>query len=418
MTIPEPKYGAIIMMMGLLSACSVTRMLPKGPVLSDAERMEQFGDDAASGVAYTGEPRVQHPVLPFLVFGATYDLDIVLVSKHPKWDMHEYARLQTPEGPLWLAKDTRESDGNQLLVADIDEIHTWMPEIPLARKSSPVRVTNRSEDDTLDLEFDYENHDGERVHAEFIGPRLRSKHLQSKRNGSTMGHSRDQVMAVLDLSHRSFGSHASMQIGGTDYGIERAAWVMPLRLALSQTQGGLAEAAYDLRFEPRAEERAAGFRSLHHMPGDQTVERSWEVQRQDDELVARQVSDLRTLGYRFRVGGDGEFELLEAWVRAWNAEEPTFHIAFNPALPDLRRRFRGRHESRWVMNVAGRENHAVGRATVTWNSDRPTVDMRAEEPWWVADRCVTTSVEYTAKGSGEQKGVSVDVRTDVRPCSR
>ena len=100
----------------MLIGCHLTRMLPGGPVLTGDE-LAIFEQGRAAPVAYTGEPRVNMPVIPLQVFGYFYDVDIVLVSQHPDWDMHEYARIQTPEGPTWLAKDAN-NDGVQAVVVD------------------------------------------------------------------------------------------------------------------------------------------------------------------------------------------------------------------------------------------------------------------------------------------------------------
>ncbi|MFB6372345.1 MAG: hypothetical protein ABEN55_04400, partial [Bradymonadaceae bacterium] len=212
------------------AACSLTRMLPRGPVVDEQTREAVWEGQSSSGVEYTSQPQVEMPALPFLVFGLRYDLDVVLISRHPKWEMHEYARIAGPDGPIWLAKDTRASDGNQLLVADASDLNGALPEIPLARKPSGLRVDDQSSSDRLDLRFRYENVDGQPVDVRYRGPRPDKRLVQ--RNGSTMGHSRHQVMAVLDLPYRRFGTQASIAIGDQPYPIRRALGLKPFRLAL------------------------------------------------------------------------------------------------------------------------------------------------------------------------------------------
>jgi hypothetical protein len=392
----------------LSTACSVTRMLPRGPVISDHERERVFGEDASSGVKYVSEPEDGIPALPLLPFAATYDLDIVLQSDHPKWDMHEYARLQTPDGPIWLAKDSRASDGDQLLVADLNDLEHWMPEIPLARKKAPVTVVDRSQGERLNLDIEYENHDGEEVSVHYEGPPPTS--AQSKRNGSTMGHSRDQVLAVLDLPYRDFGESASISIGGEAYGIEKIMGVKPMRMALTQTQAGIAEARFEQR--PLADAQtvdcpgAPAFRTVHDKPGDVRVSMNWTVEQRAGEVIARQCSELRTLGYRF-LRTDGALELAELYVHAWNDDERAFRMLFSPALPDPRRRFEGVHRSRFVMDVGGQRNHAVGRIVVRHRDGRQRLEVVSEDPWWAAERCVTSTVTT---------GDTIRTVTDVRPC--
>jgi hypothetical protein len=382
-------------------------MLPKGLVLGDDERRATWGDVEPSGATYTGESETTVPVMPFMVFGVTYDLDIVLMSEHPSWEMHEYARIQTPEGPLWIAKDTRASNGNQLLVAGLDALYDWMPEIPLARKSHPVEVTGTTEGESLDLEIRYENHDGEPVHVTYRGLAPQSK--LRKRNGSTMGHSRHQVMAVLDLPRREFGDDASIHIGGEPVGIERLLWIKPMRMALTQTQGGIAEGRYRQHPGSSSSEAPETVQTTHDMPGGPEVDQTWQIEREADHLVVRQHSDLRTLVYRFRVTDAGARELVEARVEPWNGDAPLFRVRFAPSLPDLGRPFEGIHRSRYVMDVGGQRNHAVGTIEARHRGGRTRLETRGEAPWWIANRCATTTVE-------SDDGAGVEVETRVRPC--
>ena len=386
----------------LTTGCSLTRMLPKGPVVDEATRRAVWQEAEPSGVDYTSAPQVDSPALPFLVFGLRYDLDIVLVSDHPKWEMHEYARLQGPDGPIWLAKDTRASDGNQLLVADRQMVDGALPEIPLARRPTGVQVDDRSTDSRLDLDIRYENFDGEQVDVHYEGPQPDDE--LARRNGSTMGHSRHQVLAVLDLPNRTFGTAASLTIGGRRWGIRRALGLKPMRLAIRQTQGGIPEA--DVEMRPAAD---GAFQTIHRLPGGRTMARTWQSHQDADRLIVAESSPLRRLIYRFDVRPDGALELSSASVRAYGDDHRTFHIAFSPALPDLRRSFRGTHHSRFVIDVGGQPNHAVGEVRVTSDRQRATVRVRGSEPWWVADRCVAS----TLAREGDDR---MTMQTTVEPC--
>jgi len=375
--------SAIVAVSWLVTGCSVGRMLPSGPVLSAASRAAAFEQRSASGVAYT-TTATGPPVVPFLVFGVTYDVDIVLQSRHPDWDMHEYARIATPSGPLWLAKDSRASDGDQLLVADVEDLDAWLPEIPLSRRSAPVVVRDESTEDRLDVEIRYTNHSDEEVEVRYVGPWPKS--AQRKRNGSTMGHSRGQVLAVLDLSHRDFAKHASMKIGGEPYKIARVLGVLPMQLVLRQTQGGIAAA----RFSWRAAE--GGLVTTHTMPSGAKPEAHWTLDTYDEFTEARQQAPLRDLLYHYVRTDDGALELDHAAVRPWNSDRTNFAIHFAPRLPDLRRSFDGEWEGRWVMDIGDRRSHAVGRVRVAWAEGDATVSIEADEPWWAAERRVVSTV--------------------------
>ena len=178
------------MLSGFITACKgLKQMMPEGPAISDKER-SRYLDQKQHNVSYTGKALVDFPVNPIQVWAATYELDIILVSKHPDWNMHEYAKLETPEGPLWIMKDAKEPTLDQYIVADLDNIEAWLPELPVVRKSYPVTVVDNSTDKMLDLIFRYENIVGQKVEATYQGKPPKTE--QKKKNGSTMGHSRNQ----------------------------------------------------------------------------------------------------------------------------------------------------------------------------------------------------------------------------------
>lgn len=399
---------ALVLALSLVG-CSFTRMLPKGPVVDEPRREAVWSEEAsASGVDYTSRAQVSLPAVPFLVFGLRYDLDVVIASNHPKWEMHEYARVASPGGPIWLAKDTLRSNGDQILVGDAEDLDNLLPEIPLARRPTGLKVDNESTASALDLRFRYENADGVPVDVRYEGPRPRKR--LARRNGSTMGHSRNQVMAVLDLPNRRFGTVASVSIGGNSYGVRRLLGVKPMRLAIRQTQGGIPEANVRWSTEGEADAGAnAPFFARYRLPGGSTIERQWQTRREADRLVVFEESGMRRLLYRFRIGDGGALELTSASVRAYGDGRRTFSIDFSPALPDLRRSFRGTHRSRFVMDVGGQRNHAFGRVTVRSDEAGAIVEIRGTEPWWVADRCVTSRLDRTADSG-------ITMQTTVRPC--
>jgi hypothetical protein len=89
----------------LLLGCAALRdVAPQKPVL-DAAGRSAYDLAQPSGAAYTSEPRLGWAVIPVQIFGLRYALDLVIVSDHPDWVMHEYARIDLPDGPLWMAKD-------------------------------------------------------------------------------------------------------------------------------------------------------------------------------------------------------------------------------------------------------------------------------------------------------------------------
>jgi hypothetical protein len=338
---------------------------------------------------YDGPPVVPFPVVPLQVWGLAYDLDLVVVSKHPSWDMHELARLTTPDGPLWLAKDARAGSLEQSIVADLPDIEAWLPEVPVRRMSYPVRVDDRSTADRLDLTVDWQTVDGEEARVAYRGkPPLTA---QAKRNGSTMGHSRDAVLAVLDVSHRTFASSTDITIGGQAYRTDRILGLVPFRMALIQVQGGLAVG------ETSQEASEGGVSVRYKAWSGAWIDTAWTQSiAPDGAVVLEQADPVRTLRYRFRPDGDA-LELESAEVTQWGRAAPTVHVAFSPPLPDVRRPFLGEVRVSYVIDVNGQLGHAVGHVVAKWVGDSVVLDVAPIAPWWTLDRPLRATV--TAAGA-------------------
>ena len=367
----------------LLSACGVKKYLPSGPALSAADRAS-FDGPRAAGVDYTGPAKVDHPVLPVQVWGVGYDIDIVLESTHERFDMHEYARVQTPAGPVWLCKDALAETKLQSIVADLPDLKNWVPELPIERKVHPVEVKDASTNDRLDLFFRYENLAGEEVEVTYVGKPPRSK--QGKRNGSTMGHSAPVAMAALDIPYRDFGKSASVKIDGTDYKIRKLLGLVPLKVVLVQSQGGLSIG--DLTLKPSE----SGF-AVDYTIGDHVVPTEWTLDHGGSEVIARQKDPFRTLAYRF-AKRDGAFELERMWVEQYGIDHPVVTIALQPALPDMRRPFTGTHVSRFTVDMADQQGQATGRLEAWWDGDQAKVALIPTDPEWVTDRPMLTTISY------------------------
>jgi len=359
-------------------------LVPEGPVLSYAERLDGFSGERPSGVRYTGPARVDFPVLPLQIFGVRYDLDLILRSQHPDWDMHEYARITTPSGPVWLMKDARTVGKAQTIVADIDGIETWLPEVPVQRKSWPVKVDDRSTAERLDLDISYENIDGQAVAVSYQGKIPTDARPQ--RNSSTMGHSPTAVAAVLDLSHFQFAQRASIAIGGEPQKLVHLLGLIPFRMVLGQTQAGFSAGAFDERSTDGA------VSTVHTGDFVAGAEQAWDVVRGDgwQELVQR--GDLRTLTYRFLDRGDGALELVSARVTQFAVAQEACALQLAPALPDVRRPWDGVAEGRFVLDVNGQPSHGVGRYEARWEGDEVVVRLIGQAPTWLAERPVTVRV--------------------------
>lgn len=230
-----------IIAVALLGGCG-SKYKPGTAVIDGWDRTRAFSEDRPSTVQYTGYAMVGAPVIPVMAFGAAFDLDLVVKTKSDDWDMHEWARISTPDGPLWLALDSRTGSLDQVVIADIPDIDTWMPEVPVERVSSPLSVVDRSTNDELDITISYTNPNGEEVEVEILGdPPHRT---QEDRNGNTLGHSANSALAVLDIPHRESLFKASVKYNGRPVKMQKIAGLVPFQFAMEQVQGGLATGRY------------------------------------------------------------------------------------------------------------------------------------------------------------------------------
>jgi hypothetical protein len=404
-----PALALPLLLTGAWS-CNFKHMLPSGPVLDDADRSAGWGQVRPSGASYESQSAVPYPVLPLLAFGLVYDVDIVLMSEHPEWNMHEYFQIPTPEGPIWLFKDSREGSLEQYLVSADPRASAWLPELAVVRQISPATIEDRSDERWLDLDIRYENPDGQAVHATFRGKRPVTQ--QKKRNGSTMGHSRNALLAVLDLSRRDFAKRASVRIDGEAYRLVRFGGIVPAKLALSQVGAGLSVGSFVQRLpdpeppqtgslapgsRPDGGDAAVAFVTVHTMPGGTEVEQLWELEPEGGTVVAVQRHALRAVRYHF-IDAGGSLELSAISVD-WASRGEIARIEFAPALPDFRRRFVGPAKSRYVIDVNGQRNFAVGQLEASWNGPTAELRLKPDEPPWTADRPMITRIRHDGAGS-------------------
>ncbi len=350
-------------------------LIARGPVLR-GRAAAAFEEELPSGVAPCGEARVPFPVLPLQVFGVTYDLDAVVVDDHPAWDMHELARVRTPEGPVWLCKDSRAEGLAQSIVTSHADALTVLPEVSLRRRQDPVEVDDGDAPGRLKLA--YTNDAGERVKVT-----LRSGPLSAQRcrNSSTMGHSGQAALAVLDVSHRAF-ARAEVRIGGVAQRVRRILGVVPFSVLLRQTQGGFAAGAWQQSSEG----------TTHG-----SVHQAWQEEPTAIGLDVVTVHPWRTLRFRFRRTG-AQVELVGARAEAWGEETAACEVRFLPALPDLRYAFDGVFRGRFRIDVNGQIGHGTGDVEVRSHGHSAELKLRPTAPFWLADRTMTVVLDVPTGG--------------------
>ena len=381
----------MLMLPVLLWGCSgvLSNVLPAGAVLSPTEA-DAFEAPALPSVRYTGAPpRLPGPLPPLQVFGVYYAVDIVIVSDHPDWNMHEYARLDAPQGSVWLAKDSTH-DGVQTITADLPDIETWVADVPVPRRAGPVAVQEDWDGDHLTLSLDYTNPHDQAVSVQ-VEARVPSRPPRL-RNGNTMGHSRQAVAAVLDLE-RMGDAKAEISIDGEARKVVRLLGLAPMEFVLQQAQAGFAIADF------AAQPTDGGLRITR--PGQDAAwpsraEEVWERQDGPDGLTRLVYDDgylIRT--YAFLDGG-----LLWAEVAQHGRDVPVLRAWLSPALPDVTRPFVGEAESRFRLDVNGQVGHGTGIVRARWSEDQQAVILELEplSPRWLADRPMVGHVRYPLGG--------------------
>ena len=306
------------------------------------------------------------PVPPLILFGVHYDVDLVVVSDHPTWTMHEYARLRIDGEEVWMAKDS-DADGVQTITSDRPDLLALLPEVGVPRHIAPLQVKDLSDGQTLNVRLSYTTPLGEEVEMHYRGPRP-VEGTEGLRNSSTMNHSQQVASVVLDVSGKDLGE-ATLSFDGVPARIERMAGV-PIAAALVQTQGGFAVPNY--RF----------------IDGRMTIG--------GDNWPTADVQDWTWDGERLSHGGttyrfDGG--LAEAWVEHEGRE--VAHLYLTGPLPPVP--WDGDPVERLFRLDVNGQAHGVGRIRV----DGDTLCIQPDAPRWFAERPLQTVVSESGQVRGQ-----------------
>ena len=208
-----------------------------------------------------------------------------------------------------------------------------------------------------------------------------------------MGHSKNQLLAILDLPYRQFGKQASVTYNDVAYPVKKLLGIQKFTMALQQTQGGLSSGQLQWYKEKNQ------LKSKHNN-ARQTVQ-DWTMVEKEKQVILQQKNTFRILSYQFDQQADN-YCLKSAHVQLWNKKEAAFSIEFFPALPDFRRKFEGEQVAKFVLDINGQMGHALGEITSYWENDQLLVEIIPEKPWWTEDRPMLMTIGF------ENGGVDVD----------
>lgn len=350
-------------------------MLPQKAVLSASERA-RLEKESSAQINYTSQPLVDFPIIPFQIFGLAYDLDIVIVTDHPKIDMHEFVKIAFPDGEVWITKESEKGTLDQVIYTDRNDLHKLFPEIPLRIISTPVKVIDQSNGKNYKFQFEYRNRDGEEVSAHFEGKS--NLKLLKKRNGSTMGHSRNQVIAVLDLPKRSLGKRSKVTYDGIHYKTKKIIGIKNFHTAVQQTQAGLSVASIEMK-------KSGGKIATTHKKVSKDIDQKWEIENGQEQVNLIQQNAVRKIKYCYHKVGE-ELHFFKASLSFWKSDDGTMSISVFPDMPDLRRKFSRTFNGKFIIDVNGQKSHGFGDILCYWEADQLVVDVLPNSPWWIEER--------------------------------
>ena len=317
----------------------------------------------------------------FQVFALKYDEVFVLESRNPCWSMQEYAKVTVGDQVLWLVNQSDKA-GVQTVTADLSDIRTWYPEIPVPRQSSPVSVRDKSTADRLDVFMNYVDPKGQATEVHFESPRP-PKDVRD-RNGSTFTHSAQTLSALLDIPARQ-EKHvkASISYDGSPAAVRRILGLFPVKALLVQTQAGFAVASMKIG---------------QTVPGEITVERpipgtvwpsesheTWMIR--DNRLTYRR--DTGSWVYTFERGGVAKVEAYQTGV-----DGPLLRIALSAPLPDLSRPFRGRVRRNFVADMSGQTLGYGYMEAWTDETGKAFLEILPLAPRWFRERPLRTTLSW------------------------
>jgi len=367
--------------------------VPGGPVLQ-GDGIDRWLAEARAPFSQPVRGGSPIPAPPFQLFALHYLEDIVVETKHPRWQMHEYARVALGDREVWLAKDS-DNDGVQTISVDLEEPGAWLPEIPVPRRREPVQVDDRSDARHLDVSIRYRNPAGERVEVDFRAPR--PPRATPLRNGSTFEHSQAVLAAVLDIPAQQLtGVRCSVRFDGRERRLDRAFGLLPIKVLLRQTQAGFVEAS--MRLSP--EDGAVAVQ--RPIPGTRWGTRGSEtwslVRTRADEQVTTADNGITTTTSTWRDGG-----LAHAWIAETTGGRDLVELRLSAPLPDLSRPFDGLVVRRFALMMSTGA-HGAGEVRCRRQGDEALVDVVPQAPFWFARRPLRTRVRLV-RGS-------VDVRSE------
>ena len=386
-----------LLLIALLAGC-YPHLVPTDPVADPPEAF--LGADAWSDADYSGKERlVEHPVVPFRLWGLDFDEEVLFELAHdPTYAMVELTRAIGRDGGEVFFALVAEVSGVQHVVVGDDTAARLAETFPAPVHDGKLRVVRLQGDGAVEYDFAFYLPDGRLLQANVSSKRPGTTPKQ--RVGNAMNHSADRVLAVLDLEEANWGK-AAVFIDEKRTTLRHLGVVLPFVWRLQQTAGGLSFGGVNMA--------ASGQGGLESRLDDVEQPMRWREEEHGDEIWLVGEDRVTDHVVRFKprtsAGWAGPVEIVGA--RVVHGAVTVVDFAFNPALPDLRYPVTGVHDARMVAGSNGNRGYMRGTVRTHVVGDRATVDVVPEVPFWACERPMRNRLQML--------GDRVRLRAEVTP---
>jgi len=213
-----------------------------------------------------------------------------------------------------------------------------------------------------------------------------------------MNHSKDRVLAVLDLEEFNW-AQPTIRVDGQAARVRSLAPGLRYSFRLRQAAGGMAAGRFrqlpvDAEVPPEGGPPPQPGVVLRAEKADPDDGLRFSVAMIDGGILLSSREAVVDLNYRFVPrspdGLAGPVELAEAEVI--HGDRSAFRVRFNPSLPDLRYPFATTFEGRMIAGANGQEGYMTGRVRARWADGVARVDFLPDRPFWACERPIRSEV--------------------------
>ncbi|MCK4666439.1 hypothetical protein KAU33_06805 [Candidatus Dependentiae bacterium] len=359
-----PVFILLFLCIFLFQGCK-GKLDVKGPVIEK----DQFEIIETSNYNYdkTITPPKIGPVIPFLMFGIDiYDEVFIELKRNKQWWTLEICRSRYG----WFNLDAY-LDGTQVLGIDNNIPEDMLKSIPIQGYKSELIVQKEiTEDCKMRYLISYYSPDSEKI--EIIFEHNNKSWKLKKGNGSTMGHSKKEMLALVDITRLVQGK-AVVKIDGKKQKISHIIpFFLPKAFYLGQTIVGIPKSEFN-----------SNEKQFQRLIDDRQPKNPMYCIKNPDQTIS---------AYHFKELKGNYLELFKTELHSNHPFTYLLQILFSPAIPDLRF-ITEDWSGKFVMNVNNKFGYAYGDVQVQKiNDNELKFTLCPKAPYWVADRYVYSKI--------------------------